>query len=82
MYPLIINQSTVTKTKEPDLVPADGEQIPYTLHLLLENMKKQYLTMVQTMQTKVGPVSLSSYQLSGINCAQTGDLSPLFFYHL
>ena len=33
---------------------ADGEQIPYTLHLLLENMKKQYLTMIQTMQTKVG----------------------------
>ena len=33
---------------------ADGEQIPYTLHLLLENMKKQYLTMVHTMQTKVG----------------------------
>ncbi len=33
---------------------ADGEQIPYTLHLLLENMKKQYLTMIKTMQTKVG----------------------------
>ena len=29
---------------------ADGQQIPYGLHVLLENMKRQYLKMVTTMQ--------------------------------
>eukprot|EP00092_Neocalanus_flemingeri_P060395 GFUD01072376.1.p1 GENE.GFUD01072376.1~~GFUD01072376.1.p1 ORF type:complete len:1825 (+),score=446.63 GFUD01072376.1:95-5569(+) len=31
---------------------ADGQQIPYGLHVLLESMKKQYLKMVTNMQTK------------------------------
>jgi H3 lysine-79-specific histone-lysine N-methyltransferase len=31
---------------------ADGQQIPYGLHVLLENMKKQYLKMVTTLQSK------------------------------
>jgi len=31
---------------------ADGQQIPYGLHVLLESMKKQYLKMVTNMQSK------------------------------
>ena len=31
---------------------ADGQQIPYGLHVLLESMKKQYVKMVQQMQSK------------------------------
>ena len=31
---------------------SDGQQIPYGLHVLLESMKKQYVKMVQQMQSK------------------------------
>ena len=31
---------------------SDGQQIPYGLHILLESMKKQYVKMVQQMQSK------------------------------
>ena len=30
----------------------DGQQIPYGLHILLESMKKQYIKMVQQMQSR------------------------------
>ena len=44
--------SLVIKTKKLIWFETGEEKIPHGLHMLLETMKKQYLAMIQTMQSK------------------------------